>query len=338
MVALITPGATVRGLTRRGATVGMRFVERDEWGARPARAASTLAKTRGVKIHYTGSHENPKMREDHDRYCAARVRAIQDGHMDGRGWHDIAYTLIVCIHGVVYEGRGVHVLPAANGEGLNSGHYAVCALVGNSGLVHPSAALYDGLCDAITYLRDHGDAGREVLGHRDGYATDCPGDRLYTWVEQGAPCGVADNSGKDDDMPRHVKVGLGKAMPLPADQWTPINWRTEAHDPTHQHADAGGPSVLNGPATYGMTASLELIDLPAGTPYLLRTVEVDADGKDTPTIGPTLEGLAVEGGTSVVYSLGAGRVLEGRRVRLEVMPVGHPATAAAGSCELLYWR
>jgi hypothetical protein len=35
-------------------------------------------------------------------------------------------------------------------------------------------------------LRAEGKAGREVLGHRDGYATDCPGPYLYRWVKQGA--------------------------------------------------------------------------------------------------------------------------------------------------------
>ncbi|MFF3871188.1 peptidoglycan-binding protein [Streptomyces sp. NPDC001978] len=35
-------------------------------------------------------------------------------------------------------------------------------------------------------LRQHG-AGDEIKGHRDGYATACPGDALYAWVKKGAP-------------------------------------------------------------------------------------------------------------------------------------------------------
>jgi hypothetical protein len=96
-------------------------------------------------------------------------------------------TYVACPHRKVFEGRGLHHLPAANGAGLNSGHYAVLGLVGNSGLVTPTDEILDAILDAIDYLRDKGRAGKEIKGHRDGYSTDCPGDALYAWVKKGAP-------------------------------------------------------------------------------------------------------------------------------------------------------
>ncbi|GAA3206669.1 peptidoglycan-binding protein [Nonomuraea helvata] len=96
-------------------------------------------------------------------------------------------TMIACPHRKVFEGRGLHHLPAANGAGLNSGHYAVLGLVGNSGLVLPPDGVLHGILDAIQYLRDRGSAGKEIKGHRDGYSTDCPGEPLYAWVRRGAP-------------------------------------------------------------------------------------------------------------------------------------------------------
>ncbi|GAA0941432.1 peptidoglycan-binding protein [Nonomuraea longicatena] len=96
-------------------------------------------------------------------------------------------TYVACPHRKVFEGRGAHHLPAANGAGLNSGHYAVLGLVGNAGLVEPPDAMLDGILDAIEYLRQRGGAGSEIKGHRDGYSTDCPGDPLYSWVRRGAP-------------------------------------------------------------------------------------------------------------------------------------------------------
>src|SRR5690606_37806559 len=78
-------------------------------------------------------------------------------------------------------------LPAANGPGLNTGHYAVLGLVGSSGLVVPPDDMLHGIRDAIEYLREVGGAGSEIKGHRDGYATACPGDHLYEWVRRGAP-------------------------------------------------------------------------------------------------------------------------------------------------------
>ncbi|WP_285780373.1 peptidoglycan recognition family protein [Microtetraspora sp. NBRC 13810] len=139
-----------------------------------------------MKVHYTGGRVDPALATDHGR-CDDAVRGVQNGHMDGNGWADIGYSMVVCPHGYVFMGRGPLVLPSANGAGLNSGHYAVLGLVGASGLTRPSDAMLNGIVDAVEYLRDKGNAGREIKGHRDGYATACPGDALYAWVRRGAP-------------------------------------------------------------------------------------------------------------------------------------------------------
>ncbi|TQS29118.1 N-acetylmuramoyl-L-alanine amidase [Microbispora sp. KK1-11] len=163
------------------------LVTRTEWGARaPHGSYSTLMSTRGVKVHYTGGRVDPKMLDDHDR-CIGAVKSFQNFHMDGNGWIDLGYTCVACWHRKVFVGRGLHHLPAANGPGLNSGHYAVLALVGNAGLVEPTDELLLAIWDAIDWLRANGGAGKEIKGHRDGYSTDCPGDPLYSWIRKGAP-------------------------------------------------------------------------------------------------------------------------------------------------------
>ncbi|NJP88005.1 peptidoglycan-binding domain-containing protein [Nonomuraea sp. FMUSA5-5] len=96
-------------------------------------------------------------------------------------------SYVACPHQKVFEGRGLHHLPAANGPGLNAGHYAVLGLVGNAGLVEPTDGILNGILDAVQYVRDYGRAGKEIKGHRDGYSTDCPGEPLYAWVKRGAP-------------------------------------------------------------------------------------------------------------------------------------------------------
>jgi hypothetical protein len=163
------------------------LVTRKEWGARaPKGSYDTVRSTKGVKVHYTGGRVDPAIVHDHAK-CAAAVRGIQREHMDGNGWLDIAYSMVACPHRKVLVGRGPGHLTAANGPGLNTGHYSVLGLVGNSGLVEPPDEMLLGILDAIDYLREHGGAGSEIKGHRDGYATDCPGGKLYAWVKKGAP-------------------------------------------------------------------------------------------------------------------------------------------------------
>ncbi|MET8155713.1 N-acetylmuramoyl-L-alanine amidase [Sphaerisporangium sp. NPDC005289] len=163
------------------------LVSREAWGARAPRGSySTVTENRGVKVHYTGGRVDPAIVNDHAK-CVAMVKSIQNFHMDGNGWLDIGYSMVACPHRKVFVGRGPHHLPAANGAGLNSDHYAVLGLVGNSGLVQPPDAMLEGIVDAIEYLRKQGKAGTEIKGHRDGYSTDCPGEPLYAWVRKGAP-------------------------------------------------------------------------------------------------------------------------------------------------------
>jgi hypothetical protein len=168
--------------------MAIKLVSRAAWGARAYRQPSggTLytGKRRGVKLHYLGT---PYADRPHDR-CDDYVRQIQAQHMDGNGWSDIGYSFVVCTHGTVFEGRGLRRRNSANGNtSLNNDCYAVLLLVGSSGLTRPTAAQLHGARDAIDYCRSEGPAGTWLGGHRDGYATTCPGDPIYAWAKAGAP-------------------------------------------------------------------------------------------------------------------------------------------------------
>lgn len=166
----------------------MKLVTRAQWGARayrtPNGATPYNRARRGVKVHYLGTAYADRPHEK----CAAYVRQIQAQHMDGNGWSDIGYSFVVCTHGYVYEGRGLKRRNSANGTtALNEQDYAVMAMVGSSGLTKPTDDQLDGVRDAIDHCREEGPAGDWLGGHRDGYATTCPGGPLYAWVQKGAP-------------------------------------------------------------------------------------------------------------------------------------------------------
>ncbi|MDH2392307.1 peptidoglycan-binding protein [Streptomyces sp. HNM0663] len=179
----------------------MQFVPRSEWGAPASSPAASIASTRGVKIHYLGTVYSSR---EHAR-CADYVRSIRASHLANtrEGYVDIAYNAVVCEHGAVFEGRGAHKRSGANGtRALNEQHYAVMALLGSSGLTEPPEAMLHGLRDAIEWLRRDGAAGDEVLGHRDGHPTACPGEPLYAWVQAGAPRPGGDQpqAGRGDEV------------------------------------------------------------------------------------------------------------------------------------------
>src|SRR5690606_39000807 len=86
-----------RGWSRNGREATVAIESRAAWGARKPRSVSYVSKTKGVKAHYTGGHVNPATLTDHAK-CRAAIRGIQNGHMDGNGWADIAYSMWVCNH------------------------------------------------------------------------------------------------------------------------------------------------------------------------------------------------------------------------------------------------
>ncbi|GJF28630.1 hypothetical protein KNE206_13300 [Kitasatospora sp. NE20-6] len=182
----------------------MQLVTRTQWGAPAATPAVDLPAARGVKVHWIGG---PYSTPDHGQ-CAAKVRSIRAEHLADKvnDWVDIAYNFLACGHGYVFEGRGLRKQSGANGnQELNRAHYAVCAIVGTGETAGPG--LLTGLRDAVDHLRANG-AGAELLGHRDGYSTECPGDALHRWVRAGAP---------RPDGPAPADVPAGRAAPPWAD-------------------------------------------------------------------------------------------------------------------------
>ncbi|WP_406468061.1 peptidoglycan-binding protein [Streptomyces hirsutus] len=156
-----------------------------EW---PASAAPDQAKTKGVKVHYEGTAVSEDLLTNH-ALCVAEWKSIRKSHLANprENYSDVAYNYAACPHGYLLEGRGIGKRTGANGnQALNVAHYAIVALLGDSGLTKPTEAMLGAIRDGIELLRKHG-ASDEIKGHRDGHATQCPGDELYAWVKKGAP-------------------------------------------------------------------------------------------------------------------------------------------------------
>lgn len=165
----------------------MKLVTRAQLGW-PASAAPSQTTAKGVKVHYEGSPVSTRLATDHDA-CLAEWKNIRRSHLanTAENYSDVAYNYAACPHGYLLEGRGLRRRTGANGnQALNQGHYAIVGLVGSSGLTEPTDAMLSAIRDGIDLLRKNG-AGPEIKGHRDGYATACPGGPLYAWVQKGAP-------------------------------------------------------------------------------------------------------------------------------------------------------
>ncbi|TDC18381.1 hypothetical protein E1284_06565 [Actinomadura bangladeshensis] len=135
------------------------------------------------------------------------IRSIFTYHVTSLGWNDIGYNFLVDKCGTLFEGRGGGVgrpVHGAHTYGFNTDTTGV-AVLGTHISVAPAQAVQDTIAKVAAWklgLTGQDPAGKVTLtslapdgtgkypygtkvtfnaisGHRDGYATECPGDALY---------------------------------------------------------------------------------------------------------------------------------------------------------------
>jgi SpoIID/LytB domain protein len=178
------------------------IVTRSQWGADESlrdctpSIASTL---KAAVVHHTVGSNTYSASDS-----AAIVRGIYAFHTQSRGWCDIGYNFLVDRFGTIFEGRygGVdqNVIGAHVG-GFNTYTMGV-SMMGTFSDVVPPTATTEALASLIAwrlasmYLDPGGSATLtsagnskypagtvvtipRIVGHRDLYATECPGDTAY---------------------------------------------------------------------------------------------------------------------------------------------------------------
>lgn len=208
-------------------------VPASEWraGLPPPRNPPQATQVRFIIIHHEAGSNNP-------RDFTEAVRNIYILHTQGNGWNDIGYNFVVAQNGTIFEGRdgqghmdGDNVL-GAHFCGKNATTMGIC-LLGNYMTAEPTQAALQSLYRLIAWKMEKeklnnpfaravhlpGSSLQSVIGvisgHRDGCATDCPGDNVYRRLEEirrgvQAACNVLSR-----ETPARYREEI-KIYPLPA--------------------------------------------------------------------------------------------------------------------------
>ncbi|WP_407838917.1 peptidoglycan recognition protein [Streptomyces sp. DSM 116496] len=180
-----------------------KIVTRLGWGADESLREKGFVYTNRVKaafVHHTASGNNYACKD-----APAVLRSLYRYHVVSSGWRDIGYNFAVDKCGTVYEGRAGGVAKAVLGAhtmGFNTDSMGV-AVIGTFASTAPPKAAVDAVARltawklglfgadprAKTTLKSGGGnlyaKGSNVKlnvisGHRDGFATECPGRHLYS--------------------------------------------------------------------------------------------------------------------------------------------------------------
>ncbi|MET8628095.1 N-acetylmuramoyl-L-alanine amidase [Kitasatospora sp. NPDC004669] len=179
------------------------IVTRAGWGADESIREAGFVYTGAVRVafvHHTATAT------DYACSDAPRViRSIYQYHVQSNGWRDIGYNFLVDRCGTIYEGRAGGVdqpVFGAHTLGFNTNSSGIAA-IGTFSSDTPPQELQDGLAkisawklgltgrsaggtaqltsgsDASLYPKGTVVAFHAISGHRDGFATECPGEALY---------------------------------------------------------------------------------------------------------------------------------------------------------------
>jgi len=154
-----------------------RVVARAQWGAVPATEPYTPDPLPWrVTLHHSDGKFTRSLAESIDE-----LRFIQDFHIHGRGWIDIAYHFAVDPLGNILEGRPEGVL-GAHTLGNNEGNVGIVLLGTYSPPQNnkPTAAQLAAVAALGRYLvARYGIDPNSLKGHRDYKMTACPGKNAY---------------------------------------------------------------------------------------------------------------------------------------------------------------
>ncbi|GAA2414685.1 N-acetylmuramoyl-L-alanine amidase [Streptomyces glaucosporus] len=176
------------------------IVTRRGWGADESIRGSFLytSTVKAAFVHHTAGSNSYSCSE-----APAIIRGIYRYHVKSNGWRDVGYNFFVDKCGKIYEGRAGGVAKPVMGAhtyGFNANSTGI-AVLGTYNSTNPSGAAVNAVSRLVAWkLGLHGvnPKGTAVLtsgggkyakgtkvrfntvsGHRDGYVTGCPGDRLY---------------------------------------------------------------------------------------------------------------------------------------------------------------
>ena len=166
------------------------FATRTDWscpdGQSPSCASPEITTPSHMIIHHSAGSNS-------SNGWAAVVLSIWNFHVNTNGWCDIGYNWLIDPNGIIYEGRGGgNNVKGAHFCGANSGTVGICVL-GNFENAPPTPEALASLRSLLTWKSCdaaldplgtdfHASSGKSIeviSGHRNGCATQCPGDAFH---------------------------------------------------------------------------------------------------------------------------------------------------------------
>ncbi|KAJ8939223.1 hypothetical protein NQ318_014924 [Aromia moschata] len=159
------------------------IITREEWNASDPVSSKALKEN---PPPYVVVHHSATALCNTTEKCKRVVKGFQDYHINDQGWEDIGYNFLIGGDGKIYEGRswGIH---GAHVPKYNARSIGIC-LIGNFQIDEPLNIQLEALKEFISCGVEEGKilSDYHLIGHRQGGATLCPGDKLFEEIKEWA--------------------------------------------------------------------------------------------------------------------------------------------------------
>lgn len=154
--------------------------KRGKLAARGPYSKRSLSGINGITLHYTAGNANMSVED----LAAMQINLVADAST-GEKFPAIAYTIVVDGNGQVnlchdLDTRSWHSAAIVNGVSWNTTRVSVCY----TGNTEPNDMQIHGINTAIKWVREQLGKNLPVDGHRDVYATLCPGNTWNIWKDK----------------------------------------------------------------------------------------------------------------------------------------------------------
>jgi hypothetical protein len=263
----------------------MRLQRRSAFGWGPTPAPSAPCRN-GVAVHYNGG--NTALAGKSHSACVSYWKRTRSFHINDRGWLDIGYLFMVCVHGYVMEGRGFGRAQAAQ-PGGNTTWTSVTFASGPS--ERPTTAQLNAFRELRAWLRARGVAAA-IRPHSAFVSTACPGNILRGLIRNGTLTGAPSKPGGGTPEPSEeevlrtvVDLGARDPQTIPGGARQSLSFEVEYLDQDKVHTDAKDgtryPSIFpkGGDQPYAVTVQLVLDAKPADG-VMISLASYDRDSND----------------------------------------------------------
>lgn len=233
-----TPPATAQGVQAKPTVHN-----RADWGADESmrKGDPSYGEVRGAVVHHTAGT---------NAYAQGEVpqilRGIYDFHVNGRGWDDIGYNVLVDRWGRLWEGRAGGLDKAvigAHAKGVNAQTFGLSAMGDYDTAATPTAMVTSierfvawklgrHHVDPMANATIGGSWRSTVVGHRSVGQTTCPGQHLNSRlrdIRAGAKERQSSAFYRPSTSPRTVKYGGGGSA-LTVKTGGDVTWRVRIRD------------------------------------------------------------------------------------------------------------